>query len=590
MLALEAAKLDIVLPTDSIDLVFMHPFLSISASEPHICLSTEKASQIARIVRCLDIASNNDGVQRTHFTIFPEYSIPGLDGIATIHEYLESDKWKTGTTVIAGVDGLTKEQYRQLCRSTNTYVSDYNRPEAVNEGEWVNCAVTWGVTEDACGKKTVKRWIQPKLCPSGVEQQSRAQYMFEGKSVYIYESKLEDARIFRFFSLLCFDWTAPINTGITRILTDLNEQWENGGDPKFIHMIFILQHNKKPNHTAFLGMAASYFNGQTYPFVSRGESILAMVNTAGKPDPGIVEAYGFSSMVYPPSVRSNMKACPASYAIHTRLLRDSDALQTCRDSLFRENGACIHKFRAFQPRLLVTLPAQSRRLPLDHVAVHGIDVGVQDPRIPGGPVSAIVKWINDKVEMIDYMHAASDPVSVLLEERQKATASGLRQCGQECLDKIMSYANNYKKEITAEENRTWLDDIDEWTMREENSLRTLVYALSLIGCKSAINIDGVAQAYTVYGLDIIDIFVISGDRHKANFERVASLYPGYQGRKALIISLDKYDTPTSSQDRSIWDTSENIMRCGFHELKNCLSASSMEAFIAELEKTIGLQS
>ncbi len=587
MLAIEPVQLGVSLPTDSISFVFMHPFLNISGSEPHKWLEQEKDLQITRIQRCLDISTcSGDPTQKTLFTVFPEYGIPGLEGVAKIQTCLEDDNWRTGTIVIGGIDGLTKEEYANLCQSPLTSVSDRNRPEIVNNGQSLNCMMVWAVTEDQAGKRITRRWVQPKLCPSGLEEQSHSQHMFEGQAVNIYECKLEDGRTFRFFCLLCYDWVAPLNSGIVEILSKLNDSW-SGADPKVIHLVFVLQHNNKPNHASFLSTVVTYFNEQVNTFVSRTDSILAFVNTAGSPSPGYVDSYGFSSLVYSPNLNSSMKACPPSYAIQTQRLRHSDSLQTCRDILFRENGACIHSFQAFQPRFLIPFPAQTRRLPLGQVSVHGIDTDAQDPRTPGGPVAAIVKWVNDKLDLVKCLDSASQPIKDLLLQKQEAVIQQLRSCDYGKLNKIMAFADNFEREPGCEDDEAWLQTIDQWLEQEEDNLLTLVHALSLVTCTGNVEIDGVTQAYMLRDSDIIDLIVISGPTHRENLERVDAIYPGYQGRKALIISRDRNDSPMTNLDKQIFDVSDT-MRCGFHDLKHCLATSSVQDFTEKLTELVGI--
>lgn len=225
MVALQYSDLDLILPDSSVGLIFMHPFLRLSTSEPFKWLAKEKDTQIRRISRCLEIASSAKfATDKIHFTVFPEYSIPGLEGIATVEETLLSKVWQDGTVVIGGIDGLNHQEYSVLCRADYTHTSEQNKPENVAEELWVNCLLTWLVTRDKNGCRIVKRWVQPKLCPSGEQERINAQYMFEGKSVYVFEGHFEGGRAFRFFSLLCYDWVAPVNSGgIDGVLNRLNE-------------------------------------------------------------------------------------------------------------------------------------------------------------------------------------------------------------------------------------------------------------------------------------------------------------------------------------------------------------------------------
>lgn len=585
MVTVEPITLELSIPNDSITFAFMHPFLELGEVEPYQWQTEKKGVQLNHLQRCLNIASNDNNLMaKTLFTVFPEYSIPGLDGIAAIQNCLENHEWKAGTIVIGGVDGLNKADYGTLCRIPGTFVSEFNRPEFVNPGQWVNCMVLWVVNEDDRGNRIIKRWVQPKLCPSGVEEQGHSQHMFEGKSVNLYECHFEDGRPFRFFCLLCYDWVAPVNSGLEGVLSQLNARW-GGGDPRFVHISFVLQHNAKPNHASFLGAATSYFNEQSNPFVDRSNSIIAFVNTAGSPNPGKVNSYGFSSLIYSPNLNSNVKSSPPSYAIQTQRLRQSDSLQTCRDVLFRENGACIHLFQAFQPRYLLPAPTHNRRFPLGLVSIHGIDTDERDVRTPGRPVAAIIKWINDRLDLATCLISTSQPIQELLQQKHVDIIRQLRGCNFEKLNKIITWVDN-ERETGFENDDTFIQMVDQWFPKEETNLMILIHAFSLLACSGDVMMEGVSQGYIRRGNDIIDILVICGPTHRENLERAENIYPGYQGRRVLIVSRDKDDLPMTNLDKSILDVSDNL-QCSFHDLKTSLEKVDVQAFTEKLVETIG---
>jgi len=97
---------------------------------------------------------------------FPEFSIPGLDGVAQIEATLRTDAWPSGTIVIGGIDGLTQVDYAALVGAPDTFVdANVNGAGHVTAAQWVNCIAIW--TKAANG--AVERWIQPKLYPSRPE-------------------------------------------------------------------------------------------------------------------------------------------------------------------------------------------------------------------------------------------------------------------------------------------------------------------------------------------------------------------------------------------------------------------------------------
>ena len=60
------------------------------------------------------------GAPKTHFTLFPEYSIPGLEGIAFVHAAISAPDWQNGTIVIGGADALSKPDFATLAGAPNT--------------------------------------------------------------------------------------------------------------------------------------------------------------------------------------------------------------------------------------------------------------------------------------------------------------------------------------------------------------------------------------------------------------------------------------------------------------------------------------
>ena len=189
MIKVKEIQLDITLPDDGIGMVIMHPFVELCYNEPYRWQNDKKDKQIERIIRTLEIAKQSDhGCEKTHFTIFPEYSIPGLKGVQKIQEILESNSWKDETIVSGGVDGLSKGEYFTLCNQDNTEVHDKNKPNNVRDDQWVNCCITW--IKETNG--VVKRWIQPKLSPSWPEKNIISKSMFCGSSVYVFEGKFKN--------------------------------------------------------------------------------------------------------------------------------------------------------------------------------------------------------------------------------------------------------------------------------------------------------------------------------------------------------------------------------------------------------------
>jgi len=102
---------DVTLPSDRVGVVIAQPYLSLTGTEPYQCIPAAKARQLAVLADTLAVArAKPHGAPKTHFTVFPEYSIPGLDGIAFVETTLRNVDWPNGTIVIGeGSQGVKSE-------------------------------------------------------------------------------------------------------------------------------------------------------------------------------------------------------------------------------------------------------------------------------------------------------------------------------------------------------------------------------------------------------------------------------------------------------------------------------------------------
>ena len=191
--------LDIIVPHQSIGVVMLQPFLEIDFNnEPFVWVENKSNQQIAFIERTLQLAINRPANQHVNFTVFPEYSVPGINGIAAIERILADNQWPVNAVVIAGVDGLDKAQYAGLFDGeTETIAHEENLPDRVAADEWINCCITWVKTNDG-----LRRWIQPKLAPAQLENNVVAQRMFRGQGVFVFKGTFDNRAECRFLTCL----------------------------------------------------------------------------------------------------------------------------------------------------------------------------------------------------------------------------------------------------------------------------------------------------------------------------------------------------------------------------------------------------
>jgi hypothetical protein len=95
MIDVEQVELDREIPSDQVRFVAMQPFIQLHSltEEPFRWAGGIVNSQLDAIRRTLDLAKDGDGDRPTNFTLFPGYSVPGIDGAAIIDERIIAADW-----------------------------------------------------------------------------------------------------------------------------------------------------------------------------------------------------------------------------------------------------------------------------------------------------------------------------------------------------------------------------------------------------------------------------------------------------------------------------------------------------------------
>lgn len=529
------------LPTHLVGMVVMQPFLDLTG-EPFRCLPDRKPAQLAAIERTLAIARTADhGAERTHFTLIPEYCIPGLEGIARIEAHLRDQSWPTGTIVIGGTDALSREDYATVCEGPDTSVDGArNGPDRVQDGEWINCCVTWVKT----GTGQLRRWLQPKLAPAWPEQNITHTRMFRGGSVFLFRCAFENGTPCRFFSLLCFDWVGVVGgqTIPQRVLARIHAQ----GQEVSLSWVFVPQHNERPSHAAFLTGVAQFFEEANSPLVFRHRCSVLFLNTAGRKTPGHATTNGCTGLVLSPLSPFDLEGCHPTYSGKPRLLRGSDALGRCKDTLFREKGACIH---SFSQNLLVDLGAGGRTLPLHRAHVHSIAPGVEDPRAPGTYVSACVKWVNDSLDdlpcLSQQVHGAA--LASAIAASHQANVALLRVVESSRLETAIDCATWRARDVQR------APAADDWGGDQTTALAHLTHTLDILrlgGTTLDFARPAVQAAATLRHRDM-EVLAVSGPSHEDCFEHVEKRFVLPARRQVLIVTRDPQNAPRLRRQRSI---------------------------------------
>ncbi len=550
MVEIEQVSLNVTWPDNELRVVMMQPHVSIDTkSEPFVWLEAERERQINKIQRTLEIAARNgDSGNSAHFTLLPEYSIPGLRGITVINDVVSGNRWPQNSVLIGGVDGLTKTEYEQLIVSDATYVSENNRE--VPNHQWINCGILWAKQADG----SIARWVQPKMSPSWLEEAIIAKEMFPGRSVYVFTTRFENGTECRFIYVICFDWIA--SDGGSCLLWDILERVDALSNPtkRDVNLFFVLQHNPSPNHHTFLENTRHYFEDQAkFPFTLRNDGAVLFVNTAGGAKPGRYSTHGCSSMVFSPRAPYDCEACPPTAAVVTKKLRASDSLGRCKDSLLREGGECLHRLRLTLPQFL-NLGSTERSLPIKSADVFALDGNGDDPRTPGQPVPAIVKWVNDQLDVlaIPLANEQTHALKELVENCYQELSASLRRKTDDALSNCIRVAGVKQAKSLSISGLRPVDLVDNWDDGEIARLKTVVQTLSVLRAFTELDVScSPGHAVIKSASQVYDVIVVTGDSHQECFEHAMNTIQSSEQRIKIIITQDTGDTILPDRDKPI---------------------------------------
>lgn len=515
-------QIDVTLPSTSIKMLIVQPHLEFLEPVQEPFPLQQVCNQ--RLLDVIDSAFQKALAYHAQLILFPEFALPGVEGVKRVADALSSATVPSPTIVIAGVRGLSKDQYAQLCALANvTPIDPVNEPAVVQDTKWVNTSVTF-VKDDRGG---LSLWIQPKISPSWTEANAHYQSMFQGGVVRLFRARFDNGVPCRFFSLLCFDWVGNEN-GLPvadAILQQFDRVYREAGSPQDIQWVFVLQHNPSPNHHSFLTATNRFLTQTTYPFVRRQDAAVVMVCTASSRIPARGGPHGYSSLIFSPRAPFDSDGCQPTFATQSSRLRQSTALGTCKDVVFRETGECIHGAEVRVPNFVVA-DVTDRTAALVQGEAFPLLGAVVDPRIPGDAVPAVVKWTNDELDNVPDLCATYFTGSALegrLRSSQTQTINGYRRLRpQDLAVRIDGACAN--RAAKAHSNRDPAADVDAaWDTDERRGLHHVIQTLTLVGGGVDLDIVG-SQLHGRYESGGVEIAAICGSTHSVcvnAFKRLA---------------------------------------------------------------------
>lgn len=574
-------NLGVAFPEGGVGMVFAQPFLGLDDQPPFACAVNARERLLACVDATLDVARGcHHAADKTHFTVFPEYTIPGAEGIAKIDDAMTAADWPSGTVVIGGIDGMTPAQFRAFVAMPRVELdTEANSLDRLQEHHWVNCCVTW--VKLPTGE--VRRWVQPKISPAWPERDVNHNSMYCGGSVFVFKGRFEGGRPFRFHSLLCFDWIASVgNKRVWEwVLSHTNAAANVVAAVLPLTWVFVIQCNDEPCHASFMGQVQPFFNPIAYTSVERRGTCLVMANVAGKDRPGRVEKYGRSAVIHGP-MQFSKATCVGTYCHGGERYRAGNPLENLSDSIFRESGACIHSFFQVDPTH-VPQGAAGRTTALRDATVHPFP-GLDGPRANGGLVPAATKWLQDTLDedrSLATMHPAY-PLAGASVDPSAATTAALRTLESKAAEhsvRVACVAPN----VTP----------DGWDAKESSAVEHMQQTLSLLRLAGHnCDIHGQLAHATIRGERPFDLVAVRGQTHSQSDKHVETASVRSH-LPLVIVSRDEYntvwgrdemtilDTPSRTDEVNITDPRSATWRIGYQTLLEAFRTAGNVAKLSE---------
>ena len=531
LIEVDLSRRGIRLPNGGAGLVMAQPHLTLTAREPYRCTDESRSCQLEAISAAMAVARNaSHGAEKTHFTVFPEYSIPSPDGIELVEYNLRQDDWPRQTIVIGGTDGLSSAAYRSLATAPHTHTE--NDPITVRPDQWLNCAIVWTKANDG----TVERWLQPKLYPSWKEQDVVHSTMYQGSSVFVFSGEFESGTQYRFAVMVCFDWIATVR-GIKpwRAVVDrLSQEGEVS-----LSWWFVIQHNRRPSDESFMAEVNDFFDQTIVSNVRRDRTCLVFANSAGRSSPGKVHQYGNSSVIFAQRTLFRMPRCYATFCAGGQRFRGHGLIRHHKDFLFREGGACAHSFEQLNPDSIVP-GAPGYAIALRNPFVHPLGYRT-DPRIPAGTVSASIKWLNDELDTVESLSQRYDdaPLAATVSTTCEQVMTGLRSSSADRVDRAVTLACPSVPSDDGCTVHAELANADEWGDIEREALIHVVHTVSILALLSdQYTVAQTAPHATMSMRELdFDVVAVKGETHPACLKHFTDKIPPGR-RPVLLVSRD----------------------------------------------------
>ena len=228
-----------------------------------------------------------------------------------------------------------------------------------------------------------------------------------------------------------------------------------------------------------------------------------------------------------------------------------------------------------------------RTIAVENAAVFPIS-GVREPRAPGAPVPAAIKWLHDALDEVCNLPPRYNPaLTAAIDDSHDRTVASLRR--------LSSQDTTHAVKLSAQESTT--DNPDDWSSKEMDGVQHVVHTLDIVGAAPALRTIGVepVHAVTVLSGEEVDVVAIRGTSHEKCVEHLRSVWLWNRRRQLLLVSRDtdnmnwycKFTSilepvaPRPADDRKFTDPAGASLHIGYQNLLSIFQRANGAADIAK---------
>jgi|GEM_PF-2946063 len=345
------------IPNDRIKFIMVHPCLEdkIADAGNGFRFGTQhdrhRHIQLNLIKNTFPLVKNHPSSESTpaHFLIFPELSVTE-EGLQKIEEAMQDD-WPVNSVVMGGLECISERKFKNLIDNSEIPAEAKRLFEDMTSSIIVNTSFIYIKTANQ-----LRKYYQPKMSASPREQ--RLQNLYIGNFLLLFKTSS-----LVFTQIVCFDAIAQLGHELDGFANNLLEKLKNLGTslrPFRIALLFILQHNDKPNKEDFKRFTKMVLDDTEKLEI---DSVIFANSAAQKC--GCSEKYGksrfhFLTPKYQPTDKDTFDP-PKTFSF-----KITDAVKYAQ---LREDGPCVHSFEYIPPRATSTFSGGDR-YPFSNAKMH----------------------------------------------------------------------------------------------------------------------------------------------------------------------------------------------------------------------------